>query len=280
MKIIDISEHNGKIDFSKVKNDGIDGVIIRVGWIGNKENHTIDKYFEEYYQGATKVGLKVGFYVYSYCKNQNAIISGTNWFLNKIINKQCDLACFLDLEDSTIAYLHKEELTKHSEIFCKTVESKGKKAGVYASEYWFKYKIYIDRLITYKIWLAKWVDNKPQENFRYDLWQYTSKGKVNGINTNVDMNECIQCENAEQTENKESDFEMKIYQNGSTIERVYQDILCTKEIGYLHEHEQAECYGIIDGVALIVYNKDKKKDDELQNKKSGFVKWLGGINNE
>jgi GH25 family lysozyme M1 (1,4-beta-N-acetylmuramidase) len=277
MKIIDISEHNGTIDFTKVKQDGIDGVIIRVGWIGNKENHTIDKYFEQYYQDASKVGLKIGFYVYSYCKSQQAIVSGTNWFLNKIFNKQCDLACFLDLEDPTIEYLDKEELTRHAEIFCEMTENNLKKAGVYASEYWFKYKMYIDRLITYKIWLAKWVNNTPKENFRYDLWQYTSDGKVNGINTNVDLNECIQCENTEQTENKESDFEMKIYQNGSTIEPVYQDILCTKEIGYLHEWEQAECYGIIDGVALIVYNKDKKKDDEPQNKKSGFVKWLGGV---
>lgn len=273
MKIIDISQHNGQINFEKVKNDGIDGVIIRVGWIGNKENHTIDKYFEEYYQGATKVGLKVGFYVYSYCKSQTAIISGTQWFLNKIYNKQCDLACFLDLEDPTIEYLDKEELTRHSEIFCKTIESKGKKAGVYASEYWLKYKMYIDRLITYKIWLAKWTNNKPQEDFRYDLWQYTSEGKVNGINTNVDMNECIQCKNEEnQNMNNGSDFEMKVYQNGSTIEPVYQDINCTKQIGYLHEYEQAKCYGIINGRALIVYDIDN-----IDNKKSGFVKWLGGI---
>ena len=273
MKIIDISEHNGKIDFIKVKQDGIDGVIIRVGWIGNKENHTIDKYFEQYYQGATKVGLKVGFYVYSYCKSKQAIVSGTNWFLNKIYNKQCDLACFLDLEDPTIEYLDKEELTRHAEIFCKTVESKGKKAGVYASEYWLKYKMYIDRLITYKIWLAKWVNNKPQENFRYDLWQYTSKGKVNGINTNVDLNECINCEKTEnQNINNEGDFDMKVYQNGSTVEPVYQDLYCTKQIGYLHEYETAECYGIIGNVALIVY-----KLDNSNNRKTGFVKWLGGV---
>ena len=276
MKIIDISQHNDKIDFNAVKQDGIDGVIIRVGWIGNKENHKIDKYFEQYYQEAIKVGLKIGFYVYSYCKSQQAIVSGTQWFLNKIYNKQCNLACFLDLENPTIEYLDKEELTRHAEIFCNTVESKGKKAGVYASEYWFKYKMYIDRLITYKIWLAKWASNKPNENFRYDLWQYTSQGKVNGINTFVDMNECIQCENTEQTENKESDFEMKIYQNGSTIEPVYQDINCTKQIGYLHEWEKAECYGIISNGtfvrALIVYNIDN-----TNNKKSGFVKWLGGV---
>lgn len=273
MKIIDISEHNEKIDFNKVKQDGIDGVIIRVGWIGNKENHTIDKYFEEYYQSATKVGLKVGFYVYSYCKSQQAIVSGTQWFLNKIINKQCDLACFLDLEDHTIEYLDKEELTRHSEIFCKTVESKGKKAGIYASEHWFKCKMYIDRLITYKIWLAKWVNNKPQENFRFDLWQYTSEGKVNGINTNVDMNECINCKQEEnQNSNVGDEFEMKIYQNGSTPEPVYQDSNCQKQIGYLNKYEQCECYGIINNSALVVYNVDG-----TNYKKAGFVKWLGGI---
>ena len=86
-KIIDISQHNGQINFEKVKNDGIDGVIIRVGWIGNKQNHTLDTRFEENYIQAKQVGLKVGFYVYSYCKSQTAIASGTQWFLNKIINK-------------------------------------------------------------------------------------------------------------------------------------------------------------------------------------------------
>lgn len=132
--------------------------------------------------------------------------------------------------------------------------------------------MYVDRLITYKIWLAKWVNNKPQESFRYDLWQYTSKGYVNGIKTDVDMNECINCKEENQNINVGSDFEMKVYQNGSTIEKVYQDIYCTKQIGYLHEWEQAECYGIIGNVALIVYNIDG-----TNNKKSGFVKWLGGV---
>ena len=273
MKIIDISQHNGEIDFNKVKSNGIDGVIIRVGWIGNKENHTTDIYFEEYYQKALQAGLKIGFYVYSYCKSQTAIISGTNWFIYKKQNKKCDLACFIDLEDNTIADLDKEELTRHAEIFCKTIETKGKKAGVYASEYWFKQKMYIDRLITYKIWLAKWVNNKPQENFRFDLWQYTSEGTVNGINGNVDMNECIECETQEnQNINVGGDFEMKVYQNGSTVEPVYQDINCNKQIGYLHEYETAECYGIINNRALIVYNVDN-----TNNKKTGFAKWLGGV---
>lgn len=272
-KIIDISQHNGYIDFNKVKNAGVEGVIIRVGWIGNKNNHTIDKYFEDYYKRANEVGLKIGFYVYSYCISQNALISGTNWFIDKIKYKKCDLACFLDLEDSTISALSKQELTLQAVQFCEMVETQGKKAGVYASEYWFRNKIETNKLLTFKIWLAKWVNNTPQENFRYDLWQYTSSGKIGGINGRVDINKCINCETQkEQNINKGSEFEVKLYQNGSTKEIVYQDINCTKQIGYLNPREQAECYGIINNKALVVYNVDR-----TNNKKTGFVKWLGGV---
>lgn len=275
-KIIDISQHNGNINFEKVKNDGVDGVIIRVGWIGNKENHTIDNRFNEYYNKAKEVGLKIGFYVYSYCKYYNTLVSGTNWFINQVKDKECDLACFLDLEDETISDIDKRDLTVQALTFCEMVEHQlQKKAGVYASEYWFKNKLEIDKLLQYKIWLAKWVDTKPNENFRYDLWQYTSKGKINGIVGNVDVNECINCKEEHQ-ENikpiKESEFEVKLYQNGSTKEIVYQDLNCTKQIGYLNPYEQAECYAIINNKALVVYNVDK-----TNNKKTGFVKWLGGV---
>lgn len=65
---------------------------------------------------------------------------------------------------------------------------------------------------------------------------------------------------------------MKIYKNGSTKEPIYQDTNCTKQIGYLNPWEQAECYGEINGKALIVYSVDNKG-----YKKTGFAKWLGGI---
>ena len=87
------------------------------------------------------------------------------------------------------------------------------------------------------------------------------------------MNECINCKKEENQNNEiKEDFEMKVYQNGSTIEPVYQDINCTKQIGYLHEWEKAVCYGIVDNRALIVY-----EIDNTNNRKSGFVKWLGGV---
>lgn len=280
--VIDISQHNGYINFERVKHHGVKACIIRVGWIGNKDNHTLDTRFEEYYRLAKEYNIKVGFYVYSYCKTLENLRKGTMWLLDKLENKKADLPIFLDLEDATIAGLGRDVLTEQAENFCRIIENSGYKAGIYASKYWWENNLYASKLLNWKIWLAEW-GSKYNHTFKYkvDLWQWTSDGFVDGINGRVDLNKCL-CNCLEENENNENqtngdDVEMKLYQNGSTIEPVYQDILCTKQIGYLHEHEQAECYGIINGVALIVYNKDKKKDDEPQNKKSGFVKWLGGV---
>lgn len=68
-------------------------------------------------------------------------------------------------------------------------------------------------------------------------------------------------------------FEMKIYKNGSTKEPVYTDTKLTHNIGYLNPYEACECYGIINNLALVVYNVDNTNG----TKKTGFVKWLGGI---
>lgn len=189
-KLIDISQHNGQINFEKVKNDGIDGVIIRVGWIGNKQNHTLDTRFEEYYKQAKQVGLKIGFYVYSYCKSVETLRQGIVWLLDKINNKECEIGVFLDLEDNTIEGIGKEELTKQAKQFCEIVQNTGYISGVYANKYWFNNLIDVNQISNYKIWLAEWNGKEEHTaNFKVDIWQYTSKGNVNGINENtVDLN--------------------------------------------------------------------------------------------
>lgn len=117
-KIIDISEHNGSIDFNKVKKAGITDVIIRIGWIGNKNNHTLDKKFKTNYNKAIKAGFNIGFYVYSYCNKTSTLLEGALWTYEQIKDLSFNLPVFLDLEDKTIKDLGKEELTMQAKMFC------------------------------------------------------------------------------------------------------------------------------------------------------------------
>lgn len=189
MKIIDISEHNGKIDFNAVKQDGIEGVIIRVGWIGNKQNHTLDTKFEENYKKAKENGFKVGFYVYSYCKSVETLRQGVSWLLDKIENKQPEIGVFLDLEDKTIQEIGRQNLTDQAKQFCEIIKNSGYIAGIYANKYWFEHLLDIKQLLNYKIWLAEW--NKKDNysvTFRVDIWQY-GQTEIKGINGQVDIND-------------------------------------------------------------------------------------------
>lgn len=199
-KGIDVSEHNGKIDWETVKNSGIEFVIIRLGWIGNKNNHTLDKKFLEYYNGAKSVGLKIGLYVFNYCNRINTVKSGAEWTINQIknYNIELDKPIFIDMEDDTkqSPLLHtygKDTLTNVAKEFCSYLEQNGKTAGVYANLDWFTNYLDINTLLAYKIWLAQW-GNDYSKNFRVDMWQYTSDGNIEGINGRVDLNYCLNCE--------------------------------------------------------------------------------------
>lgn len=272
LKGIDVSQHNEKINFAKVKQDGINFVIIRIGWIGNKENHTIDTYFEENYKNAKTNGLKVGFYVYSYVENETAMLSAINWVKKQISGKSYEYPIFLDVEDKQIANLSKEMQTKLCKYFCDNFSN----SGVYANLDWFKNKLNVNELLNYKIWLAQWTNaNTHSADFKVDLWQYADNGNVNGINGRVDMNYCLNCNNSnseEITGENGSDEEVRVYQNGSTVENVYSDTNLTNKIGSLNKYETCDCFGIFNNRAMVRY-----KVNGSNNYKIGFCKWLGGV---
>lgn len=283
LKGIDVSEHNANIDFAKVKESGINFVIIRIGWIGNKENHTLDKKFLQNYKNAKANGLSIGLYVFNYCTSESAVKSGANWVIRQMINNniQINKPVFLDMEDDAnqTPLLHtygKNKLTNISKMFCDTLELNKIPAGIYANLNWFKNYLDINILKEYKIWLAQWGNNYSKD-FKVDLWQYADNGAVNGINGNVDMNYCINCndvsqETTGQVANNGGDEEVRVYQNGSTIENVYSDTNLTNKIGYLNKYESCDCFGIFNNRAMVRY-----KVDSSNNYKIGFCKWLGGV---
>lgn len=189
MKGIDISEHNGKVNFDKVKKE-VDFIILRLGWIGNKNNHTIDTRFEQYYRECKRLNIPVGVYVYCYSNNEQAAESGARWTLNQLKGKELELPVYIDMEDSSIRHLGKDILTNITIAFNSIVE-KSYRTGVYANLDWFKNCLHIEILkLKYSTWIAHYgLLNKNKYKGIYDILQYTSSGKVNGINGRVDINE-------------------------------------------------------------------------------------------
>lgn len=188
MKGIDVSKHNGKIDFKKVKDSAIDFVIIRAGYGGSAP--VKDEKFEENYTNARANGLLVGAYIYSYADTQSDITREKEAVIKWLGGKHLDLPVFLDLEDKKTGKCSKEEITSFANEFCTYAEKNGYNSGIYANKYWLLNKIDVNNLIKNImpcIWLAEW-NEKPSYNGRYEIWQYTSKGSVNGIKGNVDLN--------------------------------------------------------------------------------------------
>ena len=186
--IIDVSIHNGVIDWSKVKSSGVDGAIIRCGY-GRDMTKQDDANFKRNMDGAIAQGLRIGVYLYSYAKTEDSARSEAAHVL-RLVNPYKDhitLPIYYDLEEPGTENGAKERAC----IFGDIIEKAGYWCGIYASSYWFK--THLKGLERFTKWVADWGSNngKPgkQPTFNEtDLWQYTSNGKVNGIGGRVDCN--------------------------------------------------------------------------------------------
>ena len=189
MRGIDISEHNGKINFEKVKKE-VDFIILRLGWIGNKENHTLDTRFNEYYNECKRLGIPIGVYIYCYSNNEKAAESGANWTIKQLKGRKIELPVYIDMEDQSIRKLGKDKLTNITIAFNNIIE-KSYRAGVYANLDWYNNCLHKEILKRkYTTWIAHYgLLNKNKYKGIYDMLQYTSSGKVNGISSRVDINE-------------------------------------------------------------------------------------------
>ena len=182
---VDISEHNGTVDWSKVAKN-VDFAILRIGRIGNTQNK-MDVKFEENYAAAKKAGVKLGAYVYIYSKSTKAAKAGAEWILKQIKGKDFDMPIYCDMEDSTIAGLGKTTLTAITDAFNEVIRKGGYRVGIYANLDWFKNKLNAS-VKQYYTWIAHYTSGTDKYKGEYQMWQNSSKGKVNGIKGNVDTN--------------------------------------------------------------------------------------------
>lgn len=202
IKGIDISEWQGKLsleDFKKIKNSGIEFVIIRCGYTtyGKSKTKYIDDYFESNYELCKKIGLSVGTYYYSCATTIEEAEEEANFVLKLIKGKKFEYPIIIDTEDNhdiknnkyaptSQASIGKSKLTPIISKFCDIIEDNGFYVAIYASTSWFKNRLILDDLVMYDKWIAQW-SNTVTFPYGYGIWQYSSTGKVNGISGNVDL---------------------------------------------------------------------------------------------
>ncbi len=189
-KILDLSEHNGVVDMAKIAQNGVYGIIQRIGYGTN----TIDKTAINNINNALKYGLKVGAYWFTYATNENEALQEAKNFDNylKQFRGLLELPIYIDFEYDTERYAHQIGIefsvntrTKIVKTFCDYLEKQNYFVGVYSNVDYLENRFIQSELKRYSLWLAHWGVDTPK--YKCDLWQYTSTEKIRGISGNVDV---------------------------------------------------------------------------------------------
>lgn len=189
---IDVSKWQGEVDFEKVKAAGCEFVILRIGVMKDKDSELVkDNTFDINYKNAKKAGLKVGIYVYSEANNVNTAKSNAEFIVKELNGDKLDFPIVFDWESWT--YFNSMEMNLHMlnemyDEFSKTLKDNGYDSMLYASEYYLN-NVWMD-LKDYNIWIAKYSEKMPEitnGNNTFKMWQNSCTGKIDGINSDVDL---------------------------------------------------------------------------------------------
>lgn len=188
-KGIDVSKHQGIINWRQVAADGIQFAIVRVGYGSKQGTPTRDGKFAANIEGALAEGIHVGAYLYSYALDAANAKIEANFTLDEIAPYAglLQYPVFYDIEDVSQKNLGIETISAMCEAYCNVIASAGWRPGVYASLDWVKNRINAAVFRKYDLWLAQWTKS-PTYQGDIAIWQYSDSGRVSGISGNVDMN--------------------------------------------------------------------------------------------
>lgn len=189
---IDVSKYQKEIDWDVVAAEGVEFAIIRCGYRGMQTGALVeDPYFKANLEGAKKAGIKVGVYFFSQATNAVEAVEEASMCIELLDGVELDYPIFIDTEGgggtARADLIDADTRTLVCEYFCKTIKNEGYTPGVYSGRHYYYNKVHAEELEEYTIWLAEYRDTPLYEN-RYDIWQYTSKGTVAGIDGYVDLN--------------------------------------------------------------------------------------------
>ena len=195
-KGIDVSSHQGNIDWNLVAQDGVEFAIIRVGYrgYGSEGRLVVDEKFENNIKGATAAGIKVGVYFFSQAINEAELLEEANLVLEQIAPYKIECPVVYDVEKTSaqgrMNAISVEERTQLTKLFCQTIADAGYRPMIYHNTEMGALLINIAELEDYDKWYASYSDQMFYP-YEYKIWQYSDKGKIQGISTDVDLNICF-----------------------------------------------------------------------------------------
>lgn len=189
---IDVSEHQGEIDWQQVRAAGVEFVIIRVGGRGYGTGKIFsDSRAAEYYAGAKAAGLKVGAYFFSQAVDIWEAAEEARFLLQAVRDWEIDMPLVFDWEyvsaDARTGNMDAQTLTECARVFCRALERAGYTPMVYFNLYQARDLMVMEELTDKQWWLARYADTMDFA-YRVDMWQYSCTGTVPGISGEVDLN--------------------------------------------------------------------------------------------
>ena len=194
MKIgIDVSQHNGTLNWEKLKQCGVEFAIIRTSY-GNDLHNQDDSKAEYNMAECERLGIPYGVYHYSYALTSSDVDSEVKHVLRVLNSHKPKLGVFFDMEDADgykrrngiDVYKQGLMLTEFCIKFCEEIEKAGHKSGTYANLDYFKNVLDKSKLSKWAIWMAQWGPSNP--SMECNIWQYSSTGSFDGISGRFDMN--------------------------------------------------------------------------------------------
>ena len=245
-KVIDVSEHQGTINWEKVK-PNIDGAILRCGY-GDDITSQDDKQFTRNLSECERLNIPRGVYLYSYAKTENQAKSELAHILRLIKGHKLQLPIYIDCEQpGTESFA-----AKACKIICEGIKAAGFTAGVYASTNWWNN--YLTSVTEYTRWVAQY-NTVCTYKGSYDMWQYTDNGRIDGISGSVDVSYCYK------------DFSISSEQNGThtsakkTITDIAKEVIAGKWGNGVERVKKLTDAG-------YEYNSVQRKVNELSAKKT------------
>ncbi len=191
---IDVSYHQGNIDWQQVKETGIEFVFVRIGYRGYGEagNIKADDNALSYIEGAKENGLDVGVYFYSQAINEEEAVEEAEFVLKQLNGMELELPIVYDPEhvlddEARTDDVSGEQFTKNAVAFLNRIKESGYEPAIYANMLWEAFELDLTKLADYDIWYADY-EPLPQTPYNFRYWQYSNTGNVSGIQGEVDLN--------------------------------------------------------------------------------------------